>query len=656
MVVVQELEFRAKPNIDEVTAAIRQAVAQEHEIQVYTVVVIKAGTIPKTSSGKIQRRACKGEFLADKLEVVGKSILDAVENSATALDIENFSQGQGSITSHLQELVAQIVKIAPDKIQLQQSLTALGLDSLMAFELKNSLEVNFGVMVSISDLLQDASIETLVRQILAENIDISSRNSPQHRGLKPVPRQGQIPLCLAQERLWFLEQLEPGNPFYNVAIAIQLCGTLDVAILQQSLNEIVKRHESLRTSFVSIAGQPVQEIHLNLDVRLATVDCTHLESEKSLEKLILKETQQPFDLSQAPLLRAQLLCLAEDEHLLLLTMHHIISDGWSVGILIQELAEVYQSIREGKDFPLAELPIQYADFAYWQRQELQQEVLQTQLNYWKQQLSGKISVLELPTDKRRPVIQTFAGKKHNLALPKHLSVAVKNLSQAEGVTLFMTLLTVFETLLYSWSNQEDIIVGTPVIGRYHAETQKLIGFFINTLVLRTDLSGNPTFRELLKRVKEVVVEAYDHQDVPFEKLVEELQPKRNLSYNPLFQVMFILQNTSIPSIQLPELTWEPQEIDNETSKFDFKLNIWESSVGFEGSFEYKTDLFESTTISRIASNFEVLLQAIISQPDISLQELTALVTTAEKEQILLQKQELATIGLQKLKLAKRTGI
>jgi hypothetical protein len=524
----------------------------------------------------------------------------------------------------------------------------------MAFELKNSIEVNFGVSVSISELLQDVSIEELTRQILTESIDSSSSNSLQPRGLKPVPRQAQIPLCLAQERLWFLEQLEPGNPFYNVAIAIQLSGTLDVGVLQQSLNEIIKRHDSLRTSFVCVAGQPAQKIHLNLGVKLATVDCTHLESPKSLEKLILKETQQPFDLSQAPLIRSQLLCLAEDEHFLLLTMHHIISDGWSVGILIQELAEVYQSIREGKSFPLAELPIQYADFAYWQRQELQQELLKTQLNYWKQQLSGKISILELPTDKPRPITQTFAGKKHNLALSEHLRIAVKNFSQAEGVTLFMTLLTVFEILLHSWSNQEDIIIGTPVIGRYHAETQKIIGFFINTLVLRTDLSGNPTFRELLKRVKQVTLEAYDHQDVPFEKLVEELQPKRNLSYNPLFQVMFIFQNTSIPSIKQPELTWEPQEIDNGTSKFDLKLNLWETLAGFQGSFEYKTDLFESKTISRLASSFEVLLQAIISQPDVSLQELITMVKTVEKQQIFLQKQELEAMGLHKLKLAKRT--
>jgi Condensation domain len=525
----------------------------------------------------------------------------------------------------------------------------------MAFELKNSLEVNFGLSVAISELLQDISIEELTRQILTE-IDISSSNSPQPRGLKPLPRQGQVPLCLAQERLWFLEQLEPGNPFYNVAIAIQLSGTLDVGLLQQSLNEIIKRHESLRTSFVSVAGQPVQKIHLNLGVKLAIVDFTNLESRKSLDNLILEETQKPFDLSQAPLLRSQLLCLAEDEHFLLLTMHHIISDGWSVGILIQELAEVYQSIREGKAFPLDELPIQYADFAYWQRQELQQELLKTQLNYWKQQLSGNISILELPTDKPRPVTQTFTGKKHNLALSEHVGIAVKNLGQSEGVTLFLTLLTVFEILLYSWSNQEDIIIGTPVIGRYHPETQKLIGFFINTLVLRTDLSGNPTFRELLKRVKKVVLEAYDHQDVPFEKLVEELQPKRNLSYNPLFQVMFIFQNTSIASIKQPELKWEPQEIDNGTSKFDLKLNIWESSAGFQGSFEYKTDLFESTTISRIASNFEVLLQAIISQPNIRIQELTEVVKTVEKQQIIFQKQKLETIGLQKLKLAKRTGI
>ncbi|MBE9209303.1 AMP-binding protein [Nostoc sp. LEGE 06077] len=642
LVVVQELEFRAKPNLEEVTMAIRQAVAQEHEIQIYAVILIKAGTIPKTSSGKIQRRACKAEFLANTLQVVNQSILDSREDLSVQKPAPLHLYRLHDITSYLQELIAKALKIPVHKLPLQQPLTTLGLDSLIAFDLKNQIEVDFGVSVSINDLLQDASIEYLAQQIVAEAKDIT----PKQLELQPIPREEKLPLCLAQERLWFLEQLEPGNPFYNVAIAIQLNGKLNITVLQQSLNEIVQRHESLRTSFTSVAGQPIQIIHPRLNVQLAIEDCTIW---KSTEILIQEETQTPFDLSQAPLLRAKLLCLSANQHLLLLTTHHIISDGWSVGVLIQELATVYQALLKGKPSPLPQLPIQYADFAYWQRQWLQQEVLKTQLNYWQQQLSNSTPLLKLPTDRPRPSVQTFIGKKHTLTLPQNLSAVVKDFSQKEGVTVFMTFLATFQTLLHSLSHQEDIIVGSPVAGRNQTKTQGLIGFFINTLVLRTNLSGNPTFRELLGRVKKVSIEGYAHQDVPFEKLVEELQPKRNLSYNPLFQVMFIFQNTGIPSIELPELNWQPQEVDSGTSKFDLKLSIWEKASEFQGSIEYQTDLFNAATISRMANHFELLLQTIVNQPNICLQELAGIVAEIEEKQ-------LATISLQKLKLSKRTAI
>ncbi len=642
--VVQELEFRAKPNLEEVTAAIRQAVASEHEVQVYAVVLIKPGTIPKTSSGKIQRSACKAKFLAGSLEVVSKSILDSsdvVENETSLEEKPSFA-----LTSYLQELVAKVLKIAPSQVQLQQPLTTLGIDSLTAFDLKNQIEVDFGVIVSVSDLLEDASIAFLARQI---EIQLTN-TTPKKPELKFVPRHEHLPLCLAQERLWFLEQLEPGNPFYNVPIAVHLTGKLNAATLEQSLNEIIKRHESLRTSFAVVEGQPVQVIHPELDIKLSIVDCT------AIENSILEETQQPFNLSQAPLLRVKLLRLQAQKHLLVVTMHHTISDGWSIGVLIQELAAVYQAFSDGKPSPLPDLSIQYADFAYWQRQWLQKKVLKTQLDYWKQQLSGSIPVLQLPTDKPRPAIQTYTGKKHSLVLPKDLSEAVKDFNQQESVTLFMTLLAVFKTLLYCYTNQEDIVVGSPVAGRNRVETQGLIGFFINTLVLRTQLGGNPTFRELLQRVREVALGAYTHQDLPFEKLVEELQPERNLSYNPLFQVMFILQNAPIPSVELPGLTWQPQEVDGGTSKFDLKLSLWESPEGFNGSIEYKTDLFNPTTIARMANHFEILLRHIVKQPEIRLNELAAILALADKEQQLIQEKELQTISLQKLKLTKRTAI
>ncbi|MBW4609148.1 MAG: AMP-binding protein [Hassallia sp. WJT32-NPBG1] len=654
LVVVQELEFRAKPNLEEVTTAIRQAVAQEHEIQVYAVVLIKAGTIPKTSSGKIQRRASKAEFLADGLQVVSKNILDNgedLENQVSSVEIASFVQEQDSLILYLEELVAKALKVAPAKVQPKQALTALGIDSLIAFDLKNRIEVDFGVSVSVTDLLQDASIEYLAKQILAQAKD----SNPKQLELKPIPRQGEVPLCLAQERLWFLDQLEPGNPFYNVPIAVHLTGKLNAAILEQSLNEVVQRHEALRTSFLSMEGRPVQVIAPSLKLPLPVTELPRANQEMAL-RLATDLAQQPLDLSKAPLLRVQLLRLTQQEHILILCMHHIISDGWSIGILIRELAEIYEAFSKGLLSPLPELAIQYADFAYWQRQWLQGEVFRTQLNYWQQQLSGNIPVLQLPTDCPRPAIQTFTGKKRFFTFAKKLSAAVNEFNQQEGATQFMTLIAVFKTLLYCYTKQQDILVGSPIVGRTRAETQNLIGFFINTLVLRTDLSGNPSFQELLQRVRQVALEAFTHPDVPFEKLVEELQPERNLSYNPLFQVMFILQNAPIPAIELPELTLHPQEVDSGTSKFDLKFSIWESSEGFQGSLEYKTDLFTTTTIARMISHFEIVLGRVVEHPDMRVDELEKILSQTDREKQLIKEQELEHSSIQKLKSIKRKAI
>ncbi|GAA6614730.1 condensation domain-containing protein [Scytonema sp. NUACC26] len=658
LVVVQELEFRAKPNVEEVVTAIRQAVAFEHEVQTYAVILLKPGTIPKTSSGKIQRCACKAKFLAGSLEVVDKRILSSTNavsdriNSASTLSVTPLKH-ETALISHLQKLVAQVFKIVPSQVQPQQPLTALGMDSLIAFDLKNRIEADFGVAISVTNFLQDVSILHLTKQILAQVAEAT----PQKPKLEPIPRNKHLPLCLAQERLWFLEQLEPGNPFYNVPVAIQLTGKLNAPTLEQSLNEVIKGHETLQTSFEVVEGYPVQVIHPPLDIKLPIIDFTTIQNPVSqVEDFILEETQYPFNLSQAPLLRAKLLRLQENKHLLLLTMHHMITDGWSIGILLRELAVIYEAFLQGQSSPLSKLPIQYADFAYWQRQWLQGEVLKTQLDYWKQQLSGNISVLQLPTDRPRPPIQTFAGKKQVFILPKYLIEGLKDLSQQEGVTFFMALLTVFKTLLHCYTKQEDILVGSPVAGRNHVETQGLIGFFINTLVLRTYLGGNPTFRELLQRVQEVALGAYAHQELPFEKLVEELQPKRNLSHNPLFQVMFILQNAPISSVELSNLKWQIQEIDNRTSKFDLKLSFWESLEGLNGSLEYKTDLFNATTIKQMVNHFEMLLRHIVIQPEIRLNELANIFAEADEKQEQIQQKELENISREKLKLIKRNAI
>ena len=658
LVVVQELEFRAKPNLDEVTGAIRQAVASEHEVQVYAVVLIKPGTACKTSSGKIQRRPISTQFQAGELEIVGSSVLDNTDDLGEEVSLSREEvlatppeKRLPLLTPYLQTQIARVLKVAPSQLNQEVPLSTLGLDSLMVFELNNQIQVDIGVTISIEDFFKDASVVLLATQILT----LLTTKTALEPKLQPISRNQELPLCLAQERLWFLDQLEPGNPFYNVPIAVHLTGELNTAILKQSLNEVVGRHEGLRTSFSAVQGRPIQVIAPTLKLTLPVVDLPSANIESAL-CMATEFAQQPFDLSQAPLLRAKLLRLTQQEHMLLLVMHHIISDGWSIGIFIQELAEIYKAFSHSLPSPLPEPPIQYADFAYWQKQWLQGEVLHNQVNYWKHQLSGSLPVVQLPFDRPRPTIQTFTGKKQFLAFPKALSQAVNNLNRQEGVTQFMTLLAVFKTLLYSYSNQEEIIVGSPVAGRNRAETERLIGFFLNTLVLGTNLSGNPTFRELLGRVREVALGAYAHQDLPFEKLVEELQPERSLSHNPLFQVMFILQNAPIPTIELPGLTLRPLEADSGTSKFDLKLSIWDSPEGFNGSLEYKTDLFDATTIARMISHFEILLCHVVEQPALRVNELANVLVKADREKQLRKEQELEQTSVQKLRLTKRKAV
>jgi len=445
-----------------------------------------------------------------------------------------------------------------------------------------------------------------------------------------------FPVSFAQQRLWFLDQLVPGNPFYNVPTAVLLTGPLNVAALSQTFNEIVRRHEALRTTFRMLEGQPVQVIAVSLSVPLPVVDLQALpvvQREAEVQRLATEQFQHPFDLAQGPLLRVKLLHLGGSEHVLLLTMHHIVADGWSSGVLIRELGVLYAAFATRQPSPLLDLPIQYADFAHWQRQWLQGEVLETQLAYWKQQLKGAEFSLELPTDRARPALQTFRGNRQSLMLPKGLSEAIATLSEQEGVTLFMTLLAAFQTLLYRYTGQEDILVGSPIANRNRSQIEGLIGFFVNSLVLRTDLSGNPTFRKLLLRVREVALGAYAHQDLPFERLVEELQPERDLSQNPLFQVVFALQNAPVEVLELPGLKLSPLNFCSETARFDLEFQLLECLDSLGVVVVYSTELFDQITITRMLEHFQVLLESIVSQPEQRLSDLS-LLTEIERHQLL----------------------
>ena len=454
----------------------------------------------------------------------------------------------------------------------------------------------------------------------------------------PVNRDRDLPLSFAQQRLWFLEQLDPNRATYCIATGYRLTGALDVTALEQSLDELVRRHEILRTTFPDVNGLPSQFISPATVLILPSIDLSELSSsQREAEALhqAQQEAQRPFDLAQGPLFRAKLLRLTAQEHILLLNMHHIISDGWSFDVSFRELTTLYQAFANHWPTQLPQLPIQYADFALWQREWIQAEFIQSQLDYWKQQFSQELAVLQIPTDRPRPRIKTYQGSYQSLEISSDLTTALKALSQQEGVTLFMTLLAAFQTLLFRYCAQTDIIVGSPISGRNQAEINGLIGFFVNTLVLRTDLSGNPSFRELLSRVREVALGAYAHQDLPFEHLLEELQPNRDLSRTPLFDVMFVLQKASSTELKLPGLALMPLEVDNGTAKFDLTLELQESGTSIKGRFEYNTDLFDAGTIARMIDCFQTLLASIVRDPQQLLSSLS-LLSASQQHQLLVE--------------------
>jgi amino acid adenylation domain-containing protein len=459
--------------------------------------------------------------------------------------------------------------------------------------------------------------------------------------IRSVGRKGPLPLSFAQQRLWFLDQLQPGSPLYSIPGAFSVRGVLDVGALEQSLGALVQRHEPLHTTFATHDEQPVQIIDPTLPLALPVIDLSQIADDRlreaEVERLAREESRRPFHLQYGPLVRATLLRLNAGEHVLLLTLHHIVADGWSAEIFFNELDAYYIARRTGTAVQLPDLPIQYADYAAWQQEWLQGEVLEQQLAFWREQLSGAPPLLELPLDHPRPAVQTFYGARYPFGLPPTLAAQLKALSQQEGVTLFMTLLAALPTLLSRYSGQTDIVIGTPIAGRAHIEVEQLIGFFVNTLVLRTDLSGNPRFREVLVRVREMALAAYTHQDLPFEKLVGELQPDRNLSQSPLFQVLFVLQNVSSDgaSIHLPGhgLNLEQLEVSSGTAKFDLSFELIETPAGIEGYIEYNTDLFETATIQRIVGHYTTMLQNIVTDPDQQIATLP-LLTPAERRQIL----------------------
>jgi len=498
----------------------------------------------------------------------------------------------------------------------------LGGNSLLATQLIARLRENLNRELPLAWGFEFPTTETLAKAISGG--ETPGAVSGEYESITRTSNSNGAPLSFAQKRIWFLHQLEPGS-HYNDHFDLRIRGPLDVKILERAINEIVRRHDTLRCSFSDAEGEPVQTVAPQLAISLEMTDLSKIPARKREQeaiRLAVGNCRKPFDLEQAPLFHTALVRLSPDDHLLILTFDHIIVDGWSHGVFLTELTKLYEAFSAGHASPLPELAIQYSDFAAWQQKWIKGDAMAGHLRYWKQQLQGAPAILEMPTDHQRPRVQSFRGARVSFTLEKPLIDALAKVGRQENCTLFMVLLAGFQTLLARRSGCEDIVVGSPIANRNRHEVEPLIGSFMNSLALRGDLSGDPSFAELLQRVRKTALDAYAHQDLPFERLVAEIQPNRNLSYSPVFQVMFILQNTPMPVAHAGPLKFAQQDIDAGSSKLDLTLNLEETDEGCVGWIEYSTDLFNEATIHEMIRQLQSLLKSVVTNASCRISELS----------------------------------
>ncbi|MFY2562983.1 non-ribosomal peptide synthase/polyketide synthase, partial [Corallococcus terminator] len=603
----------APPDTDALLASLRERLPE----YMLPTVFVRLDALPLTPNGKVDRQA-----------------LPVPEQGAEEAP---FVAPRNATEESLAAIWAEVLQLA--KVSVTENFFSLGGHSLLATQVVSRVRRILDVELPLRALFETPTIASL-----ASRIGEAGGTSPRTRApaLVPVPRTSELPLSFAQQRLWLIDQLEPGSATYNIPLALMLQGPLDVIALEGAFTSLIERHESLRTTFVTRDGEPRQHIHAPAPVKVSVRELQSLSEDTKLaeaQRLVSEEAARPFDLEHGPIFRVLLLRLDEQRHVLVGTVHHIASDGWSMGVLLRELAEFYSAHAAGQTPRMEALPVQYADYAVWQRAWLSDEALEQQLSYWKQQLSGAPPFLDLSTDRPRPPVQSNRGGSFPVHLPRSLNERLLALCQREGVTPFMALLAVWQLLLSRYSGQDDISVGSPIAGRTRSETEGLIGFFVNTLVLRTHVQPGLRFRELLAQVKRTTLSAYEHQDVPFEKLVEELNPQRTLSHSPLFQVMFVLQNAPTTSMEVPgstvetsPLRLEPFDSGAPSAKFDLALSLGE---GLEGELGYRTDLFDESTIARMVEHFSRLLEAVVTTPESRLSELPML-SAEERRQVLVE--------------------
>jgi hypothetical protein len=596
----------AAPEPAELRDALRKSLP-EHMVPSAFVVLPE---LPRTPNGKLDRRA-----------------LPAPERSAGSASTEPRTRAERRLAA----IWAEVLDVP--RVGREDRFFDLGGHSLLATRMVSRVRDAWGIDLPLRTVFERPALADLAAWI---DLSLQDREGTEEPALARVSRDEPLPLSFAQQRLWFLDQLDPESPLYNIPVAVALTGGLDRGALTAALGEVVRRHESLRTTFQATAGEPVQVISESLDFALPLIDLSLLPEgtrEREASRLADAEARRPFDLDRGPLLRAALLRQETGRHLLLLAMHHIVSDGWSLGVLVRELGVLYAALLEGRPSPLPELAVQYADFAAWQRAHLSGDLLEEELSWWRSQLAGMPPALELPTDHPRPAERSARGAVHDFRIGARELAGITGLAREQGATLFMTLLAAFAVLLQRAGGQDDVVIGTPVAGRTRTETEPLIGFFVNTLALRIGLAGAPDFAALLERVRDTTLAAFAHQEVPFERLTEELAPERDRSRPPIFQVVLALQNAASDRLALPGLDLEVLPLSTGTAKFELSLVLSETVEGLAGAIEYGRDLFDPPTVARLAGHFARLLEAAAGEPGTPLVELP-LLTPGERHQLL----------------------
>ncbi|HEV2735654.1 MAG TPA: amino acid adenylation domain-containing protein, partial [Longimicrobiaceae bacterium] len=623
-----EAQFAAHPGVSEAVVVVREDVPGEKRLVGY---VVPSGQGVRAEELREHLRARLPEHMVPSATVVLESIplspngkvdrraLPAPDGAGSTEFVPPRTPAEGAVA----EIWAETLRL--ERVGVTASFFELGGHSLLATRVVSQVRRVFGVEVPLRALFEGPTVAELAGRVE----EIRRAGAPALPPVVPTGRTAPLPLSFAQERLWFLDRLQPDSAFYNVYSAMRLGGALAVRALERTLGEVVRRHEALRTVFGETDGSPVQVIRPFGGFVLPVEDLAGLgeaRREAQVERRATQEAARPYDLAAGPLFRASLLRLGAEEHVLLLGMHHVVSDGWSMGVLFREVEVLYEAYREGRESPLPELAVQYADYAVWQREQLRGEALERQLGFWKEQLRGAPELLELSTDRPRPAAQSFRGANEHVQLPAEVLEKLRALGRQEGATLYMVVLGAFQALLCRYGAGEDVVVGSPVAGRGRGETEELIGFFVNTLVLRTDLSGEPSFRELVRRVREVTLGAYENQEVPFERLVAELSPERSLSHSPLFQVSFALDtaHTTGAGDGLAGLSVSGVGAEFGFARFDLSLSLAASSRGLRGGLTYSTDLWEAATMRRLVGHFTRLVEQVAADPDARLSEVALL--------------------------------